>query len=109
MKSIFLKNNIKYPSIEKIEEVIRKLKQVKKSSGINVNNIYIKSNIRRGSILNLLLLSYNSDVNVFEIGGIIKKKNKKNNINNSITLKMRTSGVDVYINLHLYFDGMRLE
>jgi hypothetical protein len=108
MKSFFLKKNNNYLSSNSIASYLTGLKQIKTNKNKVINNTYINKYIRRGEIINLQFLIYTNEINKFSLNGIITKKNKKNNINNSLTVKSLISGVQVKFNLHLYSDGIRL-
>jgi hypothetical protein len=109
MKYLYIKKNNNYISVNEIEQSIRSIKQVKKKNNIIINSNYIKHNIRKGSSINLSVLGYTNDINIFSYSGIIKKKNKKNNINNSTTIKALISGKYVELNIHLFSDNIRFE
>jgi ribosomal protein L19 len=108
MKSFFLKKNNNHISSHLISNYLTHLKQIKTNKNKIVNKSYVNKYIRRGEIINLQFLIYTNEVNKFSLNGIITKKNKKSNLNNSVTVKSLISGVQVKFNLHLYSDGIRL-
>lgn len=108
MKSFYNKINNNYPSIREIENVFISKYNIKNSRNFVLNKKYINLNIRRNKLISFNFLIQTNELNKFRLNGIIKRKNKKNNLNNSITVKSLLSGVYVEVIFHLYSPGIRL-
>ena len=108
MKSLFVKRNNKYIKSHNISNYLMALKQIKTIKNKILDKNYIKKYIRRNEIINIQFLIITNEINKFSLNGIIFKKNKQNNLNNSLSIKSFISGVQVKFNIHLYSDGIRL-
>jgi ribosomal protein L19 len=99
------KNHIKHICLSKYLTNLKTIKTAKKKI---INKTYIDKHIRKGEIINLQYLIYTNEINKFSLNGIVVRKNKKFNLNNSITVKSVISGNKVDFNFHLFSDGIRL-
>src|SRR5688572_12890663 len=108
MSSFFKKKNNNYLKGISISNYLANLKPLKTIKNKLIDNNYVNKHIRRGEIINFQYLIYTNEINKFSLNGIIVRKNKKNNLNNSITVKSLISGNQVKFNFHLYSDGIRL-
>jgi hypothetical protein len=106
MKSLFVKKNNNFISTNNISSYLLHLKTNKNNKISNKN--YLNQNIRRGQIINLQFLINTNEINTFSLTGIIIKKSKQYNLNNSVTAKALISGSVVKYNVHLYSDALRL-
>ncbi|MDF2698953.1 MAG: hypothetical protein K0Q49_509 [Haloplasmataceae bacterium] len=108
MNHFFLTKNNYYPSIHNIERILHNLHTLKNSRNKLIDNKYLKRNIRRKSLIGFQFLIFTNEVNKFYLNGIVIKKNKKNNLNNSVTVKSLLSGKQIKINFHLFSNSARL-
>jgi ribosomal protein L19 len=108
MKNFYNKINNNHPSISKIEKIFISRFNIKNSKNFILNERYIDLNIRRNKLINFNFLIQTNELNKFRLNGIIKRKKKKNSINNSITARSLLSGIHIEVIFNLYSPGIRL-
>jgi hypothetical protein len=108
MNSFYKKTNNYYPSCVVIHNTFLNSKSIKNSRNKILNKEYINKNVRQKKLLSFQFLIHTNEINKFSLNGIIVKKNKQYNLNNSITVRSLLSGKYVFVNFHLFSNGIRL-